>query len=383
MRAWKCLETTMSARTRPPFRADQVGSLIRPQHLIEAREKFAKGEITKDELLAIQHPAIRTVVKMQEDIGLKSVTDGEFNRTSWQSDFLLKIKNVGRVPSRLKVRFHSQEGTRDHHPPTLAVQGKISRPEPMFVDDLRFLASITKQTPKVTMPSPTILHFRGGRGAIDEAAYPNMDDFFADLAKVYQDELAGLYEVGGRYAQIDETNLAYLCDPNLRKEAESFGEDPNALPKTYANLINACVEKVPQDMTICMHLCRGNFAGAWIAEGGYEPVADLLFNEVNVTGYFLEYDSERAGGFEPLRFLPKGKVAVLGLVTTKNSTLEIKDDIKRRIEQAAKFVDIDQLALSPQCGFSSGIGGETMTVEQEMAKLRLVVEIAEDVWGSA
>ena len=373
----------MSARTRPPFRADQVGSLIRPQHLIEAREKFAKGEITQQQLLDIQHPAIREVVKMQEDIGLKSVTDGEYNRTSWQSDFLLKIKNVARVPSRLKVRFHSGAGTRDHHPPTLAVQGKISRPAPMFVDDLRFLASITKATPKVTMPSPTILHFRGGRGAIDEAAYPDMEEFFADLAKVYQEELAGLYEVGGRYAQIDETNLAYLCDPNLRKEAESFGEDPNALPKTYAKLINACVAKVPDDMTMCMHLCRGNFAGAWIAEGGYEPVAELLFNEVNVTGYFLEFDSERAGGFEPLRFLPKGKVAVLGLITTKSSNMEIKDDIKRRIEQAAKFVDIDQLALSPQCGFSSGIGGETMTVEREMEKLALVVDIAKDVWGSA
>ena len=373
----------MSARQRPPFRADQVGSLIRPQNLIEAREKFLKGEISKDQLLEIQRPAIQAVVKMQEDIGLKSVTDGEFNRTSWQSDFLLKIKNVARVPSRLKVRFHSQDGTRDHHPPTLAVQGKISRPEPMFVDDLRYLASITKQTAKVTMPSPTILHFRGGRGAIDSTAYPDMEEFFGDLAKVYQEELRGIYEAGGRYAQIDETNLAYLCDPNLRAEAESFGEDPDALPKTYSKLINSCIAGLPDDMTLCMHLCRGNFAGAWIAEGGYEPVADLLFNQINVSGYFLEFDSERAGGFEPLRFLPKGKVAVLGLITTKSSKLEAKDDIKRRIEQAAKFVDIDQLALSPQCGFSSGIGGETMSVEQEADKLRLVVEIAEEVWGSA
>ena len=296
----------MSARTRPPFRADQVGSLIRPQHLIEAREKFAKGEITQQQLLDIQHPAIREVVKMQEDIGLKSVTDGEYNRTSWQSDFLLKIKNVARVPSRLKVRFHSGAGTRDHHPPTLAVQGKISRPAPMFVDDLRFLASITKATPKVTMPSPTILHFRGGRSSVDQVAYPDMADFFADLSQVYRDELSALYASGCRYAQIDEVNLAYLCDPVLREEAAGFGEDPAQLPKTYAKLINDSIAGQPADMAICMHLCRGNFAGAWIAEGGYEPVADLLFNEVNVTGYFLEFDSERAGGFEPLRFLPKG-----------------------------------------------------------------------------
>lgn len=248
---------------------------------------------------------------------------------------------------------------------------------------LRAPAKIVELTPDEAPVQQVVLTDEADLTAIDEAAYPNMDDFFADLSKVYQEELRGLYDVGCRYAQIDETNLAYLCDPNMRKEAESFGEDPDALPKTYSKLINACIAGLPQDMTMCMHLCRGNFAGAWIAEGGYEPVAELLFNEVNVTGYFLEFDSERAGGFEPLRFLPKGKVAVLGLVTTKNSKLEIKDDIKRRIEQAAKFVDIDQLALSPQCGFSSGIGGETMTVEQEMAKLRLVVEIAEDVWGSA
>lgn len=371
----------MPVRASPPFRADHVGSLIRPPALLEAREKAARREITQPQLLAIQQPAIRDIVKRQEDIGLRVVTDGEYNRQSWQSDFLLKIKNVASVPSRLRVKFHSQAGTREHSPPSMAVVGKLGRPEPIFVDDFRFLASVAKATPKVTLPSPTILHFRGGRDAIDTNAYPDMAEFYADLAGVYRSELGHLAASGCRYAQIDEVNFAYLCDPKLRAEVVNLGEDPASLPKTYAKLLNDCVSGLPQDMTICMHLCRGNFAGAWIAEGGYDPIAELLFNEINVSGYFLEYDSERAGGFEPLRFLPKGKVAVLGLVTTKTSRLETKDEIKRRIEEAAKFVDIDQLALSPQCGFSSGIGGEAMTVEREFEKLRLVVDVATDIWG--
>ena len=373
----------MSARATPPFRADQVGSLIRPQALIDAREAAKSGAMSPAQLLDIQHAAIREVVRMQEEVGLKVVTDGEFNRFSWQRDFLLKIKNVAPAEAKLNVRFHTKEGMRDGKPPTLAVRGKISRPGPMFVDDFEYLASIAKATPKVTMPSPTILHFRGGRSSVDEVAYPDMADFFADLSQVYREELSALYAKGCRYAQIDEVNLAYLCDPVLREQAAGFGEDPAQLPKTYAKLINDSIAGQPSDMTICMHLCRGNFAGAWVAEGGYEPVADLLFNEVNVTGYFLEFDSERAGGFEPLRFLPKGKVAVLGLVTTKSSVMETKDDLKRRIEEATKFAPLDQLALSAQCGFSSGIGGETMTVEREFEKLQLIVETAREVWGSA
>ena len=373
----------MSARMTPPFRADQVGSLIRPQTLLDARDAAKAGTISQEALLKIQRDAILDVVRRQEEIGLKVVTDGEFNRFSWQRDFLLKIANVAPAASKLNVKFHSSAGTRDHKPPTLEVTGKISRPGPMFVDDFAYLASITKAVPKVTMPSPTVLHFRGGRSSINEAAYPQMDAFFADLSKVYREELAGLYAVGCRYAQIDEVNLAYLCDPNLRSEATKFGEDPAQLPKTYARLLNDSIAGLPSDMTICMHLCRGNFAGAWIAEGGYEPVAEMLFNDVNVTGYFLEYDSERAGGFEPLRFLPKGKVAVLGLVTTKNGEMESKDVIKRRIEEAAKFAPIDQLALSAQCGFSSGIGGETMTIERQFEKLQMIVDIARETWGSA
>ena len=373
----------MSARATPPFRADQVGSLIRPQALIDAREAAQQGRMAPEQLLDIQHEAIRAVVRMQEEAGLKVVTDGEFNRFSWQRDFLLKIKNVAPAEARLNVRFHSKAGARDHKPPTLEVRGKIFRPGPMFVGDFEYLASVAKATPKVTMPSPTILHFRGGRSSVDQAAYPDMADFFADLAQVYREELTDLYAKGCRYAQIDEVNLAYLCDPVLRAQATGFGEDPDQLPKTYAKLINDSIAGLPADMTMCMHLCRGNFAGAWIAEGGYEPVAELLFNEVNVTGYFLEFDSERAGGFEPLRFLPKGKVAVLGLVTTKSSAMETRDDLMRRIEEAAKFAPLDQLALSAQCGFSSGIGGETMTVEREFEKLRLIVETAREVWGGA
>ena len=373
----------MSVRTKPPFRADHVGSLIRPQALIDAREKAAKGEITQEQLLAIQQPAIRAVVKQQEDIGLKVVTDGEYNRKSWQTDFLMKIKNVAWVPSKLRVKFHSAAGTREHSPPSMAVVGKLGRPAPIFVDDFKFLKSIAKATPKVTLPSPTILHFRGGRDAIDRAAYPDMAEFYADLAGVYRAELGALAEAGCRYAQIDEVNFAYLCDPALRAEVVNLGEDPATLPKTYAKLLNDSIAGLPADMTVCMHLCRGNFAGAWVAEGGYDPVAELLFNEINVHGYFLEYDSDRAGGFAPLRFLPKGKIAVLGLVTTKNSALETKDQIRRRIDEAAKYVDIDQLALSPQCGFSSGIGGEAMSVEREFEKLRLVIEVAREVWGEA
>jgi 5-methyltetrahydropteroyltriglutamate--homocysteine methyltransferase len=373
----------MTARAKPPFRADQVGSLIRPPELIEARQKRASGALSAAELSTLQQAAIRTIVAAQEKLGLKAVTDGEYNRTSWQSDFLTRIANVERVPSKLKVRFHSQAGTRDHHPPSLAVTGRISRPEPIFVGDFAFLKSVATAVPKVTLPSPTILHFRGGRDSIDRTAYPDIEAFYADVAAVYRAELSDLYAAGCRYAQIDEVNLAYLCDPALRAEVANFGEDPDALPHTYAKLLNDCISGLPADMTICLHLCRGNFAGAWIAEGGYDPVADLLFNEINATGYFLEFDSVRAGGFEPLRLLPAGKVAVLGLVTTKSPDLESKDALKRRIEDAARFADLDRLALSPQCGFSSGIGGETMSMERQLEKLQLVVDTAIDVWGSA
>jgi 5-methyltetrahydropteroyltriglutamate--homocysteine methyltransferase len=371
------------ARAKPPFRADHVGSLIRPDALIAARRAAENGETTEAELRRIQADAIRDVVRLQEEIGLRLATDGEFNRTSWQRDFLLRFANVAPMPSRLTVRFHSAAGTRDHTPPSLAVTGRLARPKPIFVDDFTFLKSVARATPKVTIPSPTVLHFRGGRDAIDRAAYPDMDGFYQDLARVYAEEIRDLADAGCRYLQIDEVNLAYLCDPELRRQVTNIGEDPAALPKAYARLLNDTVAGRPADMTVCMHLCRGNFAGAWIAEGGYEPVAELLFNEIGVDGYFLEYDSDRAGGFEPLRFLPKGKMAVLGLVTTKSPVMETKDELKRRIDEAARFAPIEQLALSPQCGFSSGMGGNTMDVAGEIAKLRLVVETAREVWGEA
>jgi 5-methyltetrahydropteroyltriglutamate--homocysteine methyltransferase len=373
----------MPERTKPPFRADHVGSLIRPDALIAAREAAAKGSIPPAELIRIQHDAIRGVVRLQEELGLKLVTDGEYNRFSWQRDFLLKIGNVRNMPSRLTVRFHSAAGTRDHTPPSLQVAGKLSRPEGIFVDDFKFLVSVAKAMPKITIPSPTIVHFRGGRDAIDAEAYPQMDAFYDDLAEVYRAEIRDLAAAGCRYLQIDEVNLAYLCDPELRRQVANIGEDPATLPKTYARLLNAVIADKPADMTVCMHLCRGNFAGAWIADGGYEPIAELLFNAINVDGYFLEYDSARAGGFEPLRFLPKGKTAVLGLVTTKSPKMETKDELKRRIDEAARYAPLEQLALSPQCGFSSGIGGNAMTVDNEVAKLALVVETAREVWGTA
>jgi 5-methyltetrahydropteroyltriglutamate--homocysteine methyltransferase len=370
-------------RLQPPFRADHVGSLIRPAALIAAREQAEKSEISQAELRRVQQAAIRDVVRLQEGLGLKLVTDGEFNRQSWHRDFMLKIRNVRMMPSKLTVRFHTAAGERLHSPPTMQVTGKLERPDGIFVEDFRFLASVAQATPKITLPSPTVMHFRGGREAIDAEAYPDIAEFYRDLAGIYREEIADLARAGCRYLQIDEVNLAYLCDGELRRQVANIGEDPGTLPQTYAALLNDAIRDRPRDMTVCMHLCRGNFAGAWVAEGGYEPIAELLFNAIGVDGYFLEYDSARAGGFEPLRFLPKGKTAVLGLITTKSGALESKDELKRRIEEASRYAPLEQLALSPQCGFSSGIGGNTMDVAGEVAKLKLVVETAREVWGSA
>ena len=371
-------------RSTPPFRAEHVGSLIRPDALITARERAEKGEIASHELKRVQQAAIRDVVRLQEELGFKLATDGEYNRGSWHRDFMLKFDNVRMIPSKLTVRFHSAQSDRLHSPPSLAVTGKLARPEGgVFVDDFRFLASVAQATAKITLPSPTVMHFRGGRAAIDGKAYPELDAFYDDLARLYRAEIRDLVHAGCRYLQLDEVNLAYLCDPELRRQVANIGEHPETLPQTYAKLINDAIHDRGAGVTVCMHLCRGNFAGAWVAEGGYELLAELLFNAIDVDGYFLEYDSPRAGGFEPLRFLPKGKVAVLGLVTTKSGALEAKDDLKRRIDAAAKHAPLEQLALSPQCGFSSSIGGNAMDVAGEIAKLRLVVETAREVWGAA
>jgi 5-methyltetrahydropteroyltriglutamate--homocysteine methyltransferase len=372
----------MLDREMPPFRADHVGSLIRPRALIDARESHKKGEIDNAELLQIQQDCIQWIVTQQQDLGLQSVTDGEYNRTTWQTDFLLRFDNVELVPPRFKVRFHSEKGVAEGSPHTVQVSGKLNRPAGIFVDDYKYLHSIARVTPKITLPSPSVMHFRGGRDAIDRTAYPEIEAFYQDLARVYGEEIADLADAGCRYLQLDEVNFAYLCDPVLREQVQTIGEDPETLPHTYATLINNAISGRPRDMTVTMHLCRGNFAGNWMAEGGYEPVAEILFNEIQVNGYFLEYDSARAGGFEPLRFVPPDKMVVLGLVTTKKPDLESKDELKRRIEAASCFIPLEQLALSPQCGFSSGIGGNTMNTDEQFAKLRLIVEVAEEVWGT-
>jgi 5-methyltetrahydropteroyltriglutamate--homocysteine methyltransferase len=374
----------MSTRVTPPFRADQVGSLIRPQALIDARAAKDKGEISSEELLGIQQAAIRDVVKRQEEIGLKSITDGEFNRGTWQTDFLLKFENVKLGEALFTIHFHNEKGSIGGKPHAVNVVGKLKRSQPMFVDDFKFLKSVAQQTPKITIPSPSVMHFRGGRHVVSEEAYPDMAEFLDDLAKAYSEEVSDLAAAGCRYLQLDEVNFAYLCDATLREQVRAnIGEDPDKLPAVYASLINKSIASRPKDMVVCLHICRGNFKGNWMAEGGYDPVAEVLFNEIQADGYFLEYDTARAGGFEPLRFLPKGKTAVLGLLTTKKGELESKDELKRRIEEASRFAPIEQLALSPQCGFASGVAGATMTEEQEFAKLRLVVEVAEEVWGSA
>jgi 5-methyltetrahydropteroyltriglutamate--homocysteine methyltransferase len=368
-------------RTIPPFRADHVGSLLRPPELLAAREQYRTGALTAARLKQLEDNAILEVVHRQEDLGLKAVTDGEFRRTLWHIDFLKQFANVEVTRSPVKVSFHTELGDTERAPSALKVTGKLARPHPIFVEHYRYLQSIARVMPKLTLPSPSILHFRGGRDAIDRQAYPDLAQFYADLARVYAEEVTDLAAAGCRYLQLDEVNFAYLCDPKLRREVQSYGEDPDQLPHTYARLINGAITSRPVDMTVCMHLCRGNFEGAWLAEGGYEPVAEVLFNEINVTGYFLEYDTSRAGDFSPLRLLPKGKTVVLGLVSSKRGALESKDELKRRIDEAARYVPIERLALSPQCGFASGERGNKLTQAEQFTKLALLVEVAREVWG--
>ena len=351
------------------------------RELLDARAAARRGEITADGLRSAEDKAIRDAVRLQQDMGLRSATDGEFRRDAWHIDFLKEFANVAVIPSKIKARFQSEQGPVEYQPQTLQVTGRLSRPHPIFVDHFKFVQSVTKVTPKQTIPSPSNMHFRGGRAAIDQKAYPDMAEFYADLARVYSEEVRDLAAAGCRYLQIDEVYIAYLCDPALREQVAALGENPQTLPRTYVQMINGAVAGRPKDMTICMHLCRGNNQSGWVASGGYEPVAEVLFNEADVSGYFLEYDSDRAGGFEPLRFVPKGKTVVLGLVTSKKGALESKDVIKRRIDEAAKFCPLDQLALSTQCGFSSTVEGNKLTMEQQAAKLRLVVEVAREVWG--
>jgi 5-methyltetrahydropteroyltriglutamate--homocysteine methyltransferase len=371
----------MAERTAPPFRADHVGSLLRPPALLDARRRRAAGEISATQLRTIEDAAILEAVRRQEAIGLAAVTDGEFRRTWFHLDFLQEFSNVEVVQAPMKAKFQTASGEIEMQPPALKITGRIGRPHPIFVDDFSYLRSIAKAVPKLTLPSPSMMHFRGGRRAIDTNIYPDIAVFYADLARAFTDEIRDLAAAGCRYLQLDEVNLAYLCDPALAAHVRGVGEDPATLPQTYAALINASLAGRPADMVVCMHLCRGNFQSGWVASGGYDPVAELLFNDIAVDGYFLEYDSPRAGGFTPLRFVPKGKTIVLGLVTSKAGALESKDELKRRIDEAARYVPLDQLALSPQCGFSSTVEGNLLGIEEQYAKLRLVVEVAREVWG--
>jgi methionine synthase II (cobalamin-independent) len=367
-------------RGKPPFRADHVGSLLRTAALKAAREKRARGEIAADAFKQIEDREIEGVIHKQEAAGLKSITDGEYRRISWNTDFLEQLDNVESYAGERKVKF-STAGPQPR-PILLRVIGKLGgyKPHPM-IEHFKFLRAHTKQTPKMTIPSPSSLHFRYGRDAVPESIYPSMDDFYRDLGESYRKVVRAFADAGCRYLQLDEVNLTYLCDPSLRKLIFDRGEDPATLPAAYARMINAAISDIPSDMTITMHLCRGNFRSNFVASGGYEPVAELLFNAIKVHGYFMEYDTERAGGFEPLRFVPKGKTVVLGLVTTKTGELESKDAIKRRIDQAAKYVALDQLCLSPQCGFASTEEGNVLAEDAEWAKLRMIVEIADEVWG--
>jgi 5-methyltetrahydropteroyltriglutamate--homocysteine methyltransferase len=372
----------MSVRTRPPFRADHVGSFLRPLALLDARERRKAGDISAAALREVEDVAIRDIVRFQEDLGLQGVTDGEFRRTYFHIDFLEQLAGV-ETKGGISVAFHSAAGNVDFAPPVMHVTGPLRHVKPIQVADFKFLQSVTRRTPKVTIPSPTMLHFRGGRAAINREAYPDMEVFFADVAAAYRAEIHALADAGCRYLQLDDTNLAYLCDEKMREGARKRGDDPNELPRRYARLINAAIADRPADMTVCVHLCRGNFKSAWVAEGGYEPVAEVLFNELAVDGYFLEYDDARSGDFAPLRFVPKGKIVVLGLVTTKLDTLESGDALKRKIDDAARLIPLEQLCLSPQCGFSSTVHGNAIARDAQAAKLRLVVETARDVWGHA
>ncbi len=370
-------EGKVTQRTKPPFRADHVGSLLRTTELLDARRKRERNEIAADDLCAVEDRAIEALIQKQEAVGLKSITDGENRRRSWQTDFLERLPGIesyagerkfkfqGIQPKQVLIRVIDRLGRFDTHP---------------MIEHFKFLKARTKKTPKMTIPSPSAVHFRHGREGVPEAIYPDINDFYRDLGITYRKAVRAFADAGCRYLQLDEVNFTYLCDPKQRQIVIDRGEDPDELPAAYAAMINAAISEIPADMTITMHLCRGNFRSTFIASGGYEPVAELLFNSINVHGYFMEFASARAGAFEPLRFVPKGKTVVLGLVTSKSGTLESKDFIRRRIDEATKFVALDQLCLSPQCGFASSEEGNILAEDEQWAKLRMIVEIAEEVW---
>jgi 5-methyltetrahydropteroyltriglutamate--homocysteine methyltransferase len=370
-------------RTSPPFRADHVGSLLRPPELLKAREEFKDGKIDAQQLRAVEDEAIRDVVKLQHDVGLQSATDGEFRRASWHMDFIYQIGGIETAPGDIKVQFRNADGVIEWKPAALHVGEKLHLDHTIFGDDFQFLQGLVSGdvTPKLTIPSPSMVHYRGGRAALDPEVYPDIDKFWADLTATYNEEVKALAALGCTYLQFDDTSLAYLNDPAQREAMANKGEDAEHLHEAYIRHINEALDGRPEGLTVTTHLCRGNFRSSWAAEGGYDFVAEALFGELNVDGFFLEYDDARSGGFEPLRFVPKNKLVVLGLVTTKRPELESKDVLKRRIEEATKYIAIEQLCLSGQCGFSSTVEGNALTRDEQIAKLNLIVETAAEVWG--
>jgi 5-methyltetrahydropteroyltriglutamate--homocysteine methyltransferase len=369
-------------RSTPPFRADHVGSLLRPPELLRARDGFAEGRVSAGELREAEDAAIKDVVRMQEDVGLQAATDGEFRRASWHMDFIYRIGGISQASENVTVQFHNDEGDLEFTSAALQVKENISLEETIFGDDFSFLQSTVETvTPKLSIPSPSMVHYRGGRAAIDEDLYPDLEAFWVDLTDTYAEEVRRLGELGCTYLQFDDTSLAYLNDPHQRKHIASLGGDAEHQHDTYIRNINRALRNRPEGMAVTTHMCRGNFRSSWAAEGGYDFVAEVLFNELEVDGFFLEYDDARSGGFEPLRFVPQDKVVVLGLVTTKRGELEDKDTLKRRIEEASAFVDLERICLTPQCGFSSTVEGNKLSYDQQVAKLCLIVETAGEVWG--
>jgi 5-methyltetrahydropteroyltriglutamate--homocysteine methyltransferase len=371
---------TIPVRTRAPFRADHVGSLLRPTVLREARAARALGQLSAEALREIENRCIREAVARQESIGLRAATDGEYRRAFWHFDFMAGLDGVELVTPEQKVEFKGGVML----PYSLQVNSRVGWTRPVMVDDFRFTQScVSTAVTKQTIPSPSVLHFRGGRRAIDTSIYPDMDQFFTDLGQAYHGAVHAFADAGCRYLQLDEVNIAYLCDPEQIEGLKARGEHVEGLLETYGDMINTAIAGRPDDMVVSMHLCRGNFRSTWVAKGGYEPVAETLFNVIGVDAYFMEYDSERAGGFEPLRLVPCGpKIVVLGIMTSKTGELESKDALKRRLDEAAKYLPLEQLALSPQCGFASTEEGNLLTEDEQWRKLERCVEVAMDVWGS-
>ncbi|MGI5152647.1 5-methyltetrahydropteroyltriglutamate--homocysteine S-methyltransferase [Plantactinospora sp. CA-294935] len=372
----------MDASSRPPFRADHVGSLLRPARLLTARADRAAGKISAAQLRAVEDDAIREVVRLQESIGLRTATDGEFRRTSWHMDFIYQLGGIDPADEKLTVQFFNESGKLEFQSAALRVHDRVKLTDTIFGDAFTFLKQqVTTGTPKLTIPSPSMVHYRGGRAAIDTAVYPDLDQFWTDLSAAYAEQVRRLADLGCSYLQFDDTSLAYLNDPRQREMVAAQGGDPEHQHERYIRQINASLAGRPAGLSVTTHMCRGNFRSSWAAEGGYDFVAEALFSQLDVDGFFLEYDDERSGDFAPLRFVPPGKKVVLGLVTTKRGELESKDALKRRIDEAARYVPLEQLCLSPQCGFSSTVEGNALTREEQVAKLRLIVETAQEVWG--